>query len=83
VAWDQRPDRRTRRALLHLSYSSAPPFGPVMLVTQGPAPTSGSVLFLVAMEHYPAQLGSLINVAQRIISVVGVLVFCHSIDIVG
>jgi len=54
-----------------------------MLVTQGPAPTSGSVLFLVAMEHYPAQLGSLINVAQRIISVVGVLVFCHSIDIVG
>src|SRR6516164_4709148 len=41
VAWDQRPDRRTRRALLHLSYSSAPPFGPVMLVTQDPFRTFG------------------------------------------
>ena len=29
------PDRRTRRALLHLSYSCAAPFGPAMLVTQG------------------------------------------------
>src|SRR6516164_6491886 len=41
VAWDQRPDRRTRRALLHLSYSSAPPFGSVMLVTQSPARPRG------------------------------------------
>jgi len=29
VAWDQRPDRRTRRALLHLPDSCAPPCGPV------------------------------------------------------
>ena len=36
VAWDQRPDRRTRRALRHLSYSYVPPFGPAMLVTQDP-----------------------------------------------
>jgi len=43
VAWDQRPDRRTRRALLHLSYSSAPPFGPVMLVTQDPSQTFGLI----------------------------------------
>ncbi len=28
------PDRRTRRALLHLSYSCAAPFGPAILVTQ-------------------------------------------------
>src|SRR5215510_9297 len=35
VAWDQRPDRRTRRALLHLQYSCAAPCGPTMLVTQG------------------------------------------------
>jgi hypothetical protein len=30
------PDRRTRRAYLHLSYSYAPPFGPAILVTHGP-----------------------------------------------
>src|SRR6478672_5530803 len=30
------PDCRPRRALLHLSYSCAWPFGPAMLVTQGP-----------------------------------------------
>src|ERR1035437_1566373 len=29
------PDCRSRRALLHLSYSCAPPFGPAMLVTHG------------------------------------------------
>jgi hypothetical protein len=40
VAWDQRPDRRTRRALLHLSYSYAPPCGPAMLVTHGPGLTT-------------------------------------------
>jgi hypothetical protein len=34
------PDRRTRRALLHLSYSCAPPFGPAILVTQDPFQTS-------------------------------------------
>ena len=28
MAWDQRPDRRTRRALLHLQYSCAAPCGP-------------------------------------------------------
>jgi hypothetical protein len=33
------PDRRTRRALLHLSYSCAWPFGPAMLVTQDPTQT--------------------------------------------
>jgi|SRR5215831_1301930 len=35
VVWNQRPDRRIRRALLHLQYSYAPPFGPAILVTQG------------------------------------------------
>src|SRR5262249_1238885 len=30
------PDCRTRRALLHLSYSYASPFGPAILVTQDP-----------------------------------------------
>src|SRR5437868_5571736 len=30
------PDGRPRRALLHLSYSCAPPFGPAMLVTHDP-----------------------------------------------
>src|ERR1039458_3892579 len=30
-----KPDFRPRRALLHLSYSCAPPFGPAMLVTHG------------------------------------------------
>ena len=30
------PDRRTRRARLHLRYSCAPPFGPAVLVTQDP-----------------------------------------------
>src|SRR5262249_216001 len=33
------PDCRPRRALLHLSYSCAPPFGRAMLVTQDPAST--------------------------------------------
>ncbi len=30
------PDCRTRRVLLHLSYSCASPFGPALLVTQDP-----------------------------------------------
>src|SRR5450759_5190938 len=33
------PDGRPRRALLHLSYSCAPPFGPTMLVTHDPTAT--------------------------------------------
>src|SRR5450759_4746870 len=33
------PDFRPRRALLHLSYSCAPPFGPTMLVTHDPTAT--------------------------------------------
>jgi hypothetical protein len=33
------PDFRPRRALLHLSYSCAPPFGPMMLVTHDPKAT--------------------------------------------
>src|SRR5204863_3493333 len=33
------PDRRTRRALLHLSYSCASPFGPAILVTHDPERT--------------------------------------------
>jgi hypothetical protein len=33
------PDCRPRRALLHLSYSCAWPFGPAMLVTQDPCRT--------------------------------------------
>jgi hypothetical protein len=35
------PDCRTRRALLHLSYSYAPPCGPAMLVTHGPGLPTG------------------------------------------
>src|SRR5215472_1991812 len=34
------PDCRTRRVLLHLSYSCASPFGPALLVTQNPRRTS-------------------------------------------
>jgi hypothetical protein len=34
------PDCRPRRALLHLSYSCAPPCGPAVLVTQDPSRTS-------------------------------------------
>jgi len=33
------PDCRTRRVLLHLSYSCASPFGPALLVTQDPMQT--------------------------------------------
>src|SRR6476469_2073122 len=33
------PDCRTRRALLHLSYSCASPCGPALLVTQDPCAT--------------------------------------------
>jgi hypothetical protein len=33
-----KPDFRPRRALLHLSYSCAPPFGPAMLVTHVESP---------------------------------------------
>jgi hypothetical protein len=33
------PDCRPRRALLHLSYSCAPPYGPAVLVTQDPSQT--------------------------------------------
>ena len=33
------PDCRSRRALLHLSYSYAPPFGPAALVTHDPVRT--------------------------------------------
>ena len=47
VAWDRRPDRRTRRALLHLQYSCASPCGPVMLVTQDPIQKS----WLVGRDH--------------------------------
>src|SRR5258708_30532432 len=36
------PDCRPRRALLHLSYSCAPPCGPAVLVTQDPSRTSVS-----------------------------------------
>jgi len=31
VAWDQQPDRRTRRTYLHLLWSCAQPFGPATL----------------------------------------------------
>src|SRR2546422_11303661 len=34
------PDCRPRRALLHLSYSCASPFGPAILVTHDPRRTS-------------------------------------------
>src|SRR5437762_11037684 len=36
------PDCRPRRALLHLSYSCATPFGPAILVTQDPYATFAS-----------------------------------------
>jgi len=35
------PDCRSRRALLHLSYSCIPPCGPAILVTQDPKRSSG------------------------------------------
>jgi hypothetical protein len=37
------PDCRPRRALLHLSYSCATPFGTAILVTQDPEPTERNV----------------------------------------
>src|SRR6516225_2419214 len=49
------PDHRTRRALLHLSYSYASPCGPAMLVTHDPERTFAPVgsLHLDACElHY-------------------------------
>ena len=36
MAWHRSNDGRPRRALLHLSYSCAPPFGPAILVTHDP-----------------------------------------------
>jgi hypothetical protein len=42
------PDCRPRRALLHLSYSCAWPFGPAMLVTQDPNRPHRD---LAAIEH--------------------------------
>src|SRR6516164_5661629 len=44
------PDCRPRRALLHLSYSYATPFGPAILVTQGPQQTLAG-LFCCAAQH--------------------------------
>ena len=52
VTWDQRPDRRTRRALLHLRYSCAPPCGPAMLVTQGTSLPFSCVSSFVSYEGY-------------------------------
>ena len=42
MAWDRRPDHRTRRAYLHLSYSCVHPFGPAALVTHDPNRTQCS-----------------------------------------
>jgi hypothetical protein len=42
------PDCRPQRACLHLSYSCASPFGPALLVTQGPTRTSRHVRFSAA-----------------------------------
>src|SRR5499425_3728829 len=47
------PDCRTRRALLHLPYSCAPPCGEAMLVTQDPTRTSLR-LFLSVASTRPA-----------------------------
>src|ERR1039458_3834233 len=43
------PDCRSRRALLHLSYSCAPPFGPAMLVTHGTNATFAALLVKTAL----------------------------------
>src|SRR5215469_6101655 len=67
MAWDQRPDRRTRRALLHLSYSSAPPFGPVMLVTQDPTRTFDCVpTNLVHLSSYGGHGAGFLLVGMRV-----------------
>src|SRR6266536_4120530 len=44
------PDCRTRRALLHLSYSCALPCGRAMLVTQDPRRTSGDARIRAAVR---------------------------------
>src|ERR1700682_3680600 len=44
------PDCRPRRALLHLSYSCAPPRGSAVLVTQDPIPTSSSQVSLPSIR---------------------------------
>jgi hypothetical protein len=56
VTWDQRADRRTRRALLHLQYSYAAPFGPALLVTPGPKRTgiASSMLPRRSIDYAPA-----------------------------
>src|SRR5262249_20911214 len=48
------PDCRPRRALLHLSYSCAPPFGRAMLVTQDPSATSARNFCCDAQRHSSA-----------------------------
>src|SRR6266852_5054015 len=52
------PDCRTRRVLLHLSYSCASPFGPALLVTQDPDRTCGGIsrLLLAGARESPALL---------------------------
>ena len=52
-----RPDRRTRRAILHLQYSCAAPCGPALLVTQDPIRNStwGS---LGLSSRHPRQRGT-------------------------
>ena len=49
------PDRRTRRALLHLSYSCAPPFGLAKLVTQDPTRSSPTFSLRIAPTTRPPQ----------------------------
>src|SRR5664280_3126681 len=51
------PDCRSRRALLHLSYSCIPPFGPAIFVTQDPTATSPA--FRVAVAKRLCSIGCL------------------------
>src|ERR1700687_4403233 len=53
------PDCRPRRALLHLSYSYAPPCGPVMLVTQDPLRKS--------LQRQPLSCRKIFGVAKHIL----------------
>ena len=51
------PDCRPRRALLHLSYGYATPFGPAILVTQDPKPTfRGNGHSTNFLKKYPNRL---------------------------
>ena len=60
------PDCRSRRALLHLSYSYAPPFGPAALVTHDPLSDIESALLCICTSLFQSIGPSRYNAASRL-----------------